>query len=221
MVFGPARELLWIATVYRPFGHVAGTPQVLCRSVACRTGHDNSTMTVDRNVGGRVIAACHFPDVRCNVINMQSALSVIAIVVSSIALIGVVIGLILQNRQVKASQHQVMREMQLEIIKLGIENPALNASVYEGQFDAADVARAHYINLLMHFWQTCFSLKTMTGRAVAIETDYLFRAEFPRTWWAQGRGFFEAEAGTKSEKEFYKIVDSIFEQVEQTFQASP
>ena len=40
MVSGPAREWPWIAAVYRPIGHVAGTPQVVW-GVACRTGHDD------------------------------------------------------------------------------------------------------------------------------------------------------------------------------------
>lgn len=44
MVFGPAREWPWIAAVYRPFGHAAGTPQVLCRGVGCRM----SGMTIRR-----------------------------------------------------------------------------------------------------------------------------------------------------------------------------
>lgn len=50
-MLGPARGWLWIAAVYRPFGHVAGTPQVLW-GVACRTGHDDLVMTDDRQVGG-------------------------------------------------------------------------------------------------------------------------------------------------------------------------
>jgi hypothetical protein len=51
VVFGPARGCLRIAVVYRPFGHVAGTPWVLCRDVARRTSHDDLAMTDDRHVG--------------------------------------------------------------------------------------------------------------------------------------------------------------------------
>ena len=51
MVFGPAGEWLWIAAVDLPFGHEAGTPQVLWRGVARPTGHDDLAMSDDRHVG--------------------------------------------------------------------------------------------------------------------------------------------------------------------------
>lgn len=53
---------------------------------------------------------------------MEAILSVIATIVSSAALIGVAVGLIMQARQLKASRLQVAREIHLEIIKAGIEN---------------------------------------------------------------------------------------------------
>jgi hypothetical protein len=50
-VFGHACEWLWIAAVYRPFGHVVGTRHVLCGGVACLTDYDNFGMTDDRHEG--------------------------------------------------------------------------------------------------------------------------------------------------------------------------
>ena len=54
---------------------------------------------------------------------MESTLSIIATIISSIALIGVAASLLLQNRQLRASQVQVVREMHLELIRTAIENP--------------------------------------------------------------------------------------------------
>jgi hypothetical protein len=51
-VFGPALERLWIAAVYRSFGHVAATRQMLWRSVAGRAGHDDLAVADDRHVDG-------------------------------------------------------------------------------------------------------------------------------------------------------------------------
>jgi hypothetical protein len=55
VAFGPAREWLWIAAVYRAFGHLAAMGRVLCRSVACRTEHDDLAMSEGGHVGWMVL----------------------------------------------------------------------------------------------------------------------------------------------------------------------
>jgi Family of unknown function (DUF6082) len=87
-------------------------------------------------------------------------------------------GLIIQSRQLKASQLQVMREMHLEVIKVSIDKPKLAASVYEAEFSAADAPKASYINLLFNYWQRCYSLKTMTREAVAVEAGICLSLNF-------------------------------------------
>lgn len=151
---------------------------------------------------------------------VETTLSVIATMISSIALIGVAAGLILQSRQLHANRLQVEREIHLEIIKLAIENPALDASIYEREYAEADIPKASYINLLMHNWQTSYALRTVNDEAVALEARYLFKSEFARKWWKQSGFFFDAEAGTRNEKKFYQIVDATFRSVEQSLQAA-
>jgi hypothetical protein len=73
--------------------------------------------------------------------SMETVLSIIATIISSIALVGVAAGLIIQGQQLKASRIQVMREMHLELMKIGIDNPALAGSLYK-DIDVAEFPRA-------------------------------------------------------------------------------
>ena len=57
-------------------------------------------------------------------VSIESILSIIATIISSVALVGVAAGLILQNQQLKTSRIQVMREMHLELMKIGIDSRA-------------------------------------------------------------------------------------------------
>ena len=151
---------------------------------------------------------------------MESVLSIIATIVSSVALIGVAVGLILQSRQLRANQIQVLREMHLELMKIGIDNPVLAGSIYEDT-SPEDFSRATLINFLMVFWETGYSLKTITRKSVTLQAMQLFASEYSRTWWATGaRDTFQSEAGTKLEKEFFTIVDSAFRDVIQALQSA-
>jgi hypothetical protein len=148
---------------------------------------------------------------------MESILSVVATIISSIALIGVAAGLILQARQLKATQIQVMRAMHVELMKTGIENPAVVASVYEDT-SAEDFPRIAFLNFTMTLWQTSYSLKTTTKEGVAFQAANLFASEHARNWWMGARDYYRVEAVMKNEKEFFSIVDGTFCGVLQTMQ---
>ena len=94
---------------------------------------------------------------------MEPVLSIVATIISSVALIGVAVGLILQGRQLKANQIQVMREMHLELMRVGINNPIVSASVYEGT-SPEDFPKDSLINLSLKFLETGYSLKAITTR---------------------------------------------------------
>lgn len=149
---------------------------------------------------------------------MESILSIFATIISSFALIGVAVGLVLQSRQLKAGQLQIVRQMHLELIKIMIENPALATTIYTDR-DPAYLANASFLNFQMILLETNYSLKMLPGKALGFHVRSLFASEFARTWWATlARDTYEAEAVTKLEKEFLAIVDAAFQDVIQAAQ---
>jgi Family of unknown function (DUF6082) len=128
--------------------------------------------------------------------------------------------LILQSRQLKASQLQLAREMHLELIKFGIENPTLAATV-NPDIDITDYPSRSYINFLVTFWETGYLLRTISKANVAIRAADLLGSEFARTWWeATARDHRRVQARTKIEKEFFTIIDDAFNDVMQSSQAA-
>jgi hypothetical protein len=150
---------------------------------------------------------------------MESTLSIIATIISSVALIGVAAGLILQSQQLKASRIQVMREMHLELMKIGIDNPALAGSLYE-DIDLAEFPRATLLNFLMTSWQTMYLLKMFPRKSLELQAAQLFASEHARNWWLNlARDSLEG-VGTKLEREFFTVVDGAYQNVVRTLQAA-
>jgi len=136
------------------------------------------------------------------------------------ALIGVALSLILQNRQLRASQVQLIRQMHLELTKMGIENPQLPAAIWPHP-GRANFLNSGYINFLLTLWQTSYLQKTMTKKALELEANYLFASDYSRTWWGTlARGHREAQAETKREKEFFAIIDNAYKSAMQAWQAN-
>jgi hypothetical protein len=152
---------------------------------------------------------------------MELTLSVIATITSSVALIGVAIGLIFQGRQLKANQLQVVREMHLELSKMGIENPSLIASVYGDEIDLEDIPKANLINLTLKYLEAGYQLGEISKESVRLQAGRLFSSEYSRNWWALlARNVYKIEARTKSEKEFFEIVDISFNDMMGVLQSS-
>ena len=150
---------------------------------------------------------------------MESTLSIIATIISSVALIGVALGLVLQSRQLRTSQIQAMRGMHLELIKIGLDNPALASSIFE-TVNAEDLPAGIMLNLHMIFWATSYSLKTLNRAALASQMKAFFSLERARTWWGDGvREAYEIQATTKLDKDFFVVVDGVFQDVMNSLQA--
>src|ERR1700753_1072546 len=99
---------------------------------------------------------------------METILSIIATIVSSIALIGVAVSILLQNKQLRANQMQVVRDLHLELAKIAIENP--NVAVAPGAQTSIEELPFHaYLNLQITLWLAAFSLKDITREGVAMQ----------------------------------------------------
>ena len=137
-------------------------------------------------------------------------LSIITTLISSTALVGVAISLIIQARQLRASQLQTARSLHAELIKIAMGNPTVGTAV-ETDIDPSDAPKAGYLNLYLMFLQTSYSLKAISNSAVRIQAQRIFRSEYACTWWAIVRATFKVEATTRREREFVMLVDVEFE----------
>lgn len=151
---------------------------------------------------------------------VESILSVIATIISSVALIAVAMSLVLQNRQLRANQIQAVREMHLEVMKMVFDNPTLASSIYQTPYHE-NFPLTVLLNLHMSFWETSYSLNVIDKFGLTSQVEWFFSSEDARAWWAGGaREAYENEASTKTKKEFFMIVDRVFRDAMNALQAS-
>jgi Family of unknown function (DUF6082) len=145
-------------------------------------------------------------------------LSVIATLISSVALVGVAIGLIIQTRQLRASQLQAARSLHVEFIKLAMENPSIGTAM-EPDFSFEEASKAAYMNLYFIFLQTSYSLTAVSKGTVSLQAGRFFTSEYPRMWWERARNAYTVEATTKRDREFVALVDAKFQEAMRRLQS--
>jgi hypothetical protein len=107
------------------------------------------------------------------------------------------------------SRLQASRAAQAELIRLGIENPAIVSAVL-GRGDPDDYIRAVYMNWFVKSIELSYSLKAISAESVRVQASRLFEASYPRAWWNDTREVYRAEAMTRRERDFFVIVESSF-----------
>jgi uncharacterized protein DUF6082 len=140
---------------------------------------------------------------------MDTTIAIVSELISSIALIGVVITLFLESRQLRTSQIQASRTLRGELIRLAMDYPDI-ASVMGLEISPDDYPRYAFLGLLLDSWEIGYSLSTMSAKAVQVQARTMFNSDYARTWWAAARKAWDDQAATKAEREFFALVDGEF-----------
>src|SRR5262249_36755989 len=126
-------------------------------------------------------------------------ISLISILISSIALVGVAISLLMQNRQLRISQIQATRATQAALVQIGLNNLTLAAEAF-GFSDVDWLGKSALVNWQVRHWEASHSIKTMSDESVQVEAAALFASEFAREWWPRAREAYRVAAKTKHEQ---------------------
>lgn len=134
------------------------------------------------------------------------------------ALLGVAYGLVLQAGQLNANQLQISRVMQLEAIKLAIDNPELRAV----SIDPSDPDLKKKIGLFLNFrlkrMELSYSVKAVSAASVRLQARLIFGEGYPLEWWETVRDIYATEAATRRERQFFSIVDGEFMRIKTQMQ---
>jgi Family of unknown function (DUF6082) len=144
-------------------------------------------------------------------------IAIISTLISSIALVGVAASLLLQARQLRASQVQASRVAQIELIKMAIDNRELISDIFGDE--PGSYLKARYVNWFFKYLELGYSMKIISEKSVQVQAMMLFDTDYPYKWWIRAREVWEIEASTKRDRNFFKIVDNAFQRTAEQRQA--
>ncbi|MFI7337061.1 DUF6082 family protein [Streptomyces sp. NPDC050085] len=145
--------------------------------------------------------------------NIAQAYGAVSALLSGLAVIGVIVSLILQAREGKASRVQTARAAHTDLIKTAIENPDY-LECWGGPDPTRSVLlrRQHmYINLVISYWEMSYEIGDLKDDWLAAVSDEVFTGEVGRSFWERYRSARMTTAPSRRLKRFNQIIDDRYQ----------
>jgi Family of unknown function (DUF6082) len=139
------------------------------------------------------------------------SLAILSTLISSIALVGVTIGLYLQARQLRVNNIQVAHISRIELIKAGLDYPDFAARV-EGYVDPEELVKAVLLNWQFTHLMMTYDIRDSSRANIESTAERFFAVEDARKWWVDARDSYRENAISRRQKKFFSLIDKQFDQ---------
>jgi hypothetical protein len=116
----------------------------------------------------------------------------------------------LQARQLRSAQIQSTAASQIELIKFGLDYPAIAGELI-GVDNPNDFTKEVALNWHMSHLETSYLNRTVSEKHLRNTVALLFSTDFARGWWEREGESYDDAATSRREREFYAIVNAEFE----------
>jgi hypothetical protein len=147
--------------------------------------------------------------------NIGQSYSAAAALLSSLALVGVALSLVAQNRDAKVAREQAVRSLHTDLVRTGMDPSLLrvvsSSRVHSAPGSELRARQRRYANLWVQYWASLHELGLMTEGDVRrhLRAD-LFSGDVGREYWRNIRDS-SMPTGSRPNHRFYRIVDDEYE----------
>ncbi|MGI5215239.1 DUF6082 family protein [Plantactinospora sp. CA-290183] len=140
--------------------------------------------------------------------DLGQAYGALSALLSGAATIGIAAALLLQVRQVKISQAQGMRTMQIELMRMLIERPELRPVSPSGQYKSMDQRRRDiFSNLILKYLELGYEIGYFPADSLRGELRDQMKVRDIREHWQRIRIAYEGGLQNRSQRRFIRLVD--------------
>ncbi|MFI8875486.1 DUF6082 family protein [Streptomyces sp. NPDC055243] len=146
------------------------------------------------------------------------SMTVLSLIISAAALVGVAMSLIYQSRQTRLSREENMRASHRELLVMSINDEILRPCWGSPLSELPEVVARQMLfsNLIVSWWHSAYMIKETTDQQVSLLFRHFFEGEISRAYWDRARaGWSElAHAGNSSKtKRFVSLADEEYRAV--------
>ena len=143
--------------------------------------------------------------------NVGQTYGAVSALLSTLALVGVVVSVFLQRRETRFSRIEASRTRHHELMMLGMEHPSYFKIFGAPQDVSVDVWHSFvYINMHLQFWQMLWEFSDMSETELRFHAQGMFNSSLGREYWDRYGGERLRNDNTKKEREFDKALDVIY-----------
>ncbi|SRR5216683_926874 len=132
---------------------------------------------------------------------------------AGVALAGVTISLIRQERDARASREQGLRAIHTELLRMAMDDP-LYRHAWGPNFDTddPDIQREQiYVNLIISWFQVNYELKAVSEKHLRESAYILLSGEAGQRFWIGARELRLRTSDTRRDRRFHEIMDEEYQ----------
>ncbi|BCJ77686.1 hypothetical protein CS0771_72300 [Catellatospora sp. IY07-71] len=142
--------------------------------------------------------------------DVAQALGAAATLVSTLALGGVAVSLVMQSRDNKMNREQARRGFHLDLYAMALDDPALLecwGEVVPPAYTQEQHRQHVYVNQIVSFWSMLYKVDELPDDELRQLAAALFAGAPGRRYWNIAGAYRKALRGTRRTREFVRIVD--------------
>jgi len=130
-------------------------------------------------------------------------------VVAVVALVGVVVTLRLQAREIARAREATRRQAHTELLKMAMEDPDLEDCWGPVEFPDDPKMRKQqlYTNMILTAWETSFEMKLTPEHRLRAHANEMFQGQPGRDFWQSARELRLTTWANRHERRFQEILD--------------
>jgi hypothetical protein len=144
--------------------------------------------------------------------SLSTTLALMSTLISGVALVGIAVGLLLQSRQVRVTNLQLLQVSNAELIRMAFDHPE---SVWDPNrrvpIDLASTRQWVLANWLMQHWQFGYEIKAIPEAGLRSNLAEAFAIRVRREWWEYARSGYEAHVTSRRQRRFVDIANAEYE----------
>jgi len=147
--------------------------------------------------------------------NIGQSYSAVAALLSALALIGVALSLITQNRDSRVAREQAIRSQHRDLVQMSFDPSLMWVVSGSRRLQSEDAylraLQRRYANLWLQHWASMYELGVISETAVRMDLRRtLFSGDVGREYWASARSSHDYR-GTYRARRYYEIVNDEYE----------
>ncbi|ONI74635.1 hypothetical protein ALI144C_38010 [Actinosynnema sp. ALI-1.44] len=147
--------------------------------------------------------------------NVGQTYGAVSALVAAIALIGVVVSLIIQSREAKATRASALRGLHVDLLRTAMDDPVYMECWGEYATDSFAAERQFtYVNLIVSYWRSVYDLGEVDDATLSVACGEIFSAMPGRTYWQKVGPRRMKTAPTRRDRRFYEIIDQAYRAAE-------
>lgn len=142
--------------------------------------------------------------------DIGTIIAIVSTLISSIALVGVMVGLMMQARQLQLGRVQAFLSTQAELLRMTLEYPDSSVTYRAATTDPATIRIYVTLNWRLRHFLFGYAIGQMSESAIRDQVTFMFSTPEGREWWSFSRSYWECGSATRKERKYLAIVNEVY-----------